>query len=381
MQTGLLPSLRAAVQFSRAWRTAPLHLDESEVPIPCQEGEGLIQGTVVEPEGSRLEGSPLRGWVVLHGMTRLGRSHPELRRFVRAIASTGARVLVPEIRRWTELEFATEQAQGIIKRSIEWLHASPLSTPGGVMVVGFSFGAAQALFSAAGPEMKGKIAGVVGWGGYADIERTFRFSFTGEHEWDGASYVQRPDPYSRWVIGHNCLSLSPRLHTHEDLVSALKFLAVEAGEKRIQSWDPASDSVKAAAREGLSSEGRRLFDLFAPPALSEPDRLGADALVDELVPLIRRGIPLIEPVDQIQHLGVPIRLLHGRSDHLIPFTETLRLASKLRAKAPDLSTQLTGLFSHSGDQESAGPAWGRLRENLRFLGGLRRVFAAAQGHD
>ncbi len=371
MSNGSFPALRAALQFSRAWSFPPSNLSESEVSISVPGGDRPISGTVVEPEGSQL-----RGWVVLHGMTRLGRRHPELRRFVRAVASTGARVVMPEIREWMELEFATRRAQAILGSTVEWLHESPTSARGGVMIVGFSFGAPQALLAASRPELAVKIKGVVAWGGYADIERTFRFSFTGEHEWEGMSYWQRPDPYSRWVIGHNCIPLSPSFGDHRALVSALHSLAVAAGEKRIRSWDPASDPIKEAIRAELPPRERDLFDLFAPPAGREPDRDESEAVVNELIPVIRREIPLIEPSPLIDQLPVPIRLLHGRADHLIPFTETLRLAQDLEPKAPDLSTRLTGLFSHSGDR-AGGPPWAQAKENLRFLGALRGVFAVA----
>ena len=371
MPTRPLPSLGSALQFAKSWRSSPPAIDESEVSI--QVGEHPIPGTVV-----RRKGSTGRGWVVLHGMTRLGRAHPELERFVRALASTGACVLVPEIREWTQLEFAPIRAQEVLRGAVDWLHQSPGIQPGGVMLVGFSFGAPQALFAATSDALSGKIRGVVGWGGYADIERAFRFSLTGEHEWDGVSYRQRPDPYARWVIGANCLPFANLSGGHTALVSSLRRLAIAAGERQIQSWDPSSDPVKDDLRRRLPVGDRPLFDLFAPPTSREPEPGPAEALVSELVPAIRRGIPLIEPLNLIHRLPVPIRLLHARSDHLIPFSETLRLGSTLEPVTPSLSTQLTGLFSHSGDH-AGGSIWMRGRENLRFLSALQGIFEVARG--
>ncbi len=373
MSTDLLPSFRKAFQFSRAWRSPPSILRESEVLIPVGEEVDPIPGTIIRPEGSET-----RGWIVLHGMTRLGRAHPELGRFVKALASTGASVLVPEIREWTELEFAPQRAQEILRGAVNWLYRSPAIKPGGIMIAGLSFGAPQALFAAADMELGRKIRGVVGWGGYADIERTFRFSFIGEHEWDGVSYRQRPDPYVRWVIGRNCIPLSASLGDRTELVAALHQLAVEAGENRLHTWDPDSDPVKEELRRQLPPSDRSLFDVFAPPVDREPDPEASEALVSELVPAIRREIPLVEPVPFINQLSAPIRLLHGRSDHLIPFTETLRLGSALDPRASDLSTRLTGLFSHSGDNLGGG-LWTRTRENIRFLGALQEIFEVAGG--
>lgn len=360
-------SLLRALRFARAWASPPADIGAREVLIPLPAGD-VVPGTLSGPAES-----PAVGWVVLHGLTRTGRTHPELTRFVRALASTGASVLVPEIREWVDLEFAPERSRTVIRAAVDWLHASPTTAPGGVVLVGFSFGAPQALFVAADPSLAERVRGVVGWGGYEDIERTFRFSLTGEHEWEGVQYHQRPDPYARWVIGRNCLPLSPTLGGREALVSALHRLAVETGEKRLHPWEPSSDPFKESMRAALPREDRPLFDLFAPPSDREPDRKAALALVAELTPLMRREMPSVEPVRLIRSLASPVRLLHSRSDHLIPFTETLRLGRALEGKAADSTTRLTGLFSHSGDRVE-GSVGSRALENLRFIGALRGVF-------
>ncbi len=242
------------------------------------------------------------------------------------------------------------------------------------MVVGFSFGAPQALIAAAHSELVPRIRGVVGWGGYADLHRTFRFGFTGEHEWGEKRYLERPDPYARWVVGINGIPLSPSLRRHEGVVRALYALAAAAGEGRIQTRDPGSDAMKARLRRELPQGDHSLFDLFAPPVDREPDPGEVAGIVDELVPCIRRELPLVDPLPWLEPLDVPVRLLHPRSDALIPFTETLRLGAALEPIVPDLSVATTGLLEHSG-QPSTIPLAHRVQENLRFLEALRGIFA------
>lgn len=371
MWTGLADAFR----FSRAWTSPPSAPDGSEVRIPVGV-EDVVPGTLTGSDGSAAGGSALRGWIVLHGMTRLGRRHPELLRFVRALASTGARVLVPEIREWIELEFAPERAREIIRAAVRWLDADPATASGGVVLLGFSFGAPQALLVAAEPSVAERIRGVVGWGGYADIERAFRFSLTGEHEWDGAVYRQEPDPYARWVIGRNCIPLSPSFGDTDAVVAALHGLASAAGERRLRPDSPTPEAHAERLRAEMSPEERSLFDVFAPPGGGHPDRDAASALVAELVPLMRRALPSLEPLRLIEGLPVPVRLLHSRTDRLIPFTESLRLHRGLEPKVPDLSVRLTGLYGHSGRGVEGG-LLSRTIENARFLGALRRVFELA----
>ena len=368
MRTDPLSSLRRTLRFSRAWHAPSRSLTSSEVLVPLPGGTELIPGTSIRPEGSHD-----RVWVVLHGMTRPGRAHPELQRFVHALASAGVAVLVPEIREWMELDFAPERAQAVIKACVEWLESSSETGVGGAVLVGFSFGAPQALFAATDEQLAGKIHGVVGWGGYADIERTFRFSFTGVHEWEGTLHRQTPNPYARWVIGKNCIPLSGSFASHIAVARALQRLAFEAGEGRIPVRGPAGDRFRKQLRGELPSADRALFDVFAPESSREPDPSAAEEVIDELVPAIRRALPLVEPIPLIHRLPVATRLLHSRSDQLIPFTETLRLGTVLEPLAPDLSTRLTGLFGHSGKHEPKG-RWIRAKENLSFLQSLRGVF-------
>ena len=357
-----------AVRFARAWNSPASALTSSEVELTLEAGEGAT-ATLTEAASP----GPRRGWVVLHGVTRLGERHPELQRFVGALASTGGRVLVPHVREWSDLRFAPERARLIIASAVEWLHVQPGTSPGGVVLVGFSFGAPQAMRVAGDPDISESLRGVVGWGGYADVGRVFSFSLTGEHEWDGVSYRQPADPYSRWVIGVNCLPFCPSLGPTESLVSALWQLAAAAGERRIRSVDASSDPLKEELRRTLTPRERDLFDVFAPAAGREPDRIAALGLVDELVPAIRRVAPTLE-VTSTEGVPLPVRLLHARTDRLIPFTETLRLAARLAPATPDLTTRLLGLFSHSGEKVAGGVV-ARAVENARFLESLRGVLA------
>jgi hypothetical protein len=59
-----------------------------------------------------------------------------------------------------------------------------------------------------------------------------------------------------------------------------------------------------------------------------------------------------------------VRLIHGRADRLIPFSESLRLREAFPPEA-DVQAYLTGLFAHSQRHRRRGPA--EISEQLRFL--------------
>lgn len=315
----------------------------------------------------------LPGWVVLHGITRPGRRHPTLLRFARSLASTGSAVLIPEIPEWRALELAPEAAVPTIKAAVLALDARAETAPGRTGVIGFSFGAPQALIAAADPALKGHLAGVVGFGGYADLERTFRFQFTGEHDWEGKAQRVRPDPYGRWVVGANYLTRVPGMEHAEDVATALRRLASAAGEKQIPSWDPIHEPVKQAVRQDVAAERRWIFDLFAPPADGEPDPEPSRPLVRAMAKDVLENVPLIDPRPFLDRIDVPVRLLHGRDDHLIPYSETLRLRQAFPSDA-DVEVWITGLFSHSQGARP-GSRWSSAREGLHFMRALRGIFA------
>jgi len=339
-----------------------------------------VAGVLVEPKRP----GPFPGWVVLHGMTRRGPRHPELLRFVRSIASTGARVLVPEIEEWVALDFAPENAANVARAAVCWLHDSPGTIEGGVHLMGFSFGAPHAVRLALSDEVEGKLRAVVGWGGYENIEHVLWFAFTGEHEYAGRQFREIPDPYARWVIGINCLALAGEFRDRGSLIAGLRILATEAGDRQIGASHPHCVALRETLSSSLSTSDRELFDLFAPPPGVHPDPAEARRLVDALVPAVRQASPLLDPFGSMRSEGsksrgnyitqIPILILHGRSDRMLPFTESLRLHETLAGASPNLTVRVLGQFGHS----ARGPrsnALGRLKEGLDFLDAIQSVLS------
>jgi hypothetical protein len=95
--------------------------------------------------------------------------------------------------------------------------------------------------------------------------------------------------------------------------------------------------------------------------------------VEEVLPAIRQVSPLLDPLPRIERIDVPVRILHGRADLLIHFTEALHMGRALAPLSVDTTVCVTGLFSHSGEDRSGG-GLARARESVRLLEGMRGVF-------
>lgn len=316
---------------------------------------------------------PLPGWVTLHGLTYHGREHESLKRLARALAASGAVVLVPDIPEWRALRIAPALAVETIKAATLELDARGLTAPGRIGVIGFSFGATQALIAATDPELRGHLAAVVAWGGYARLETLTRFAFLAEHELDGTTYASDPDPYGRWILAGNYLGLIDEFVADPSLADALLGLAHQAARRGISAWESALDPVKAGAREILRPDYREVFDLIAPPTgttVDEAGRARLERLADRLLAAAARD-PLLDPGPHLPAVPVPVFLAHGRNDRLIPWTEMVRLR---RALPPHMvaGSEVTGLFAHSvGERRFPTPA--TAAEAARFLRLMHRM--------
>lgn len=322
---------------------------------------------------ARRSGPGLAAWVVLHGLTYSGRAHPTLVRFMRAVAASGAAVLVPEVPEWRRLRVAPAVTASTISGAIDALGVLGHRPDDGVGVIGFSFGASQALNAVSEPRLSDEIAAVVAWGGYHDVDSLFRFGLTGEHELDGERFRLDPDPYGRWVMGGNYLTRIPGHERDGAITTALLQLAEACGRRGISAWDAVYDPLKVELRASLSPPSREVFDLFAPLTTVRVDSSGralelSRALADAAV----EADPLFDPRPRLAHVRTPTLLAHGRDDRLIPFTETLRLSRSLSPKCSAGCT-VTSLFAHSGGATHGLGPLGLARETTTFVGLLNRI--------
>lgn len=354
------------VRYARSWKGSG-HAISRNVEI-VREGVA-IPATLVLPRDGR---GPFPAWIAMGGVSRMGRLHPQLVRFAEALAASGAAVLVPEVPEWKRLRVSPRVTAPTIRGCVDALGQLPEVRPGKYGLIGFSFGAPQVAISAARDDLAEHVAGVVLFGGYCSLQRTLTFQMTGSHEWEGVKYEGSPDPYGRWIVASNYLTSVPGYEDAGDVASALHTLADAASSHRVKAWEPYHDEMIEDLRAALPERHRRLFDHFARATDSRHGQgeLGED-LAQRLAEACRRVDPLLEPVRDLESVHLPTRLIHGRGDRLIPFTEGLRLMAGLPSESNRGAT-VTALFDHSADRAPA--AFGaRVRERallFRALHGL-----------
>lgn len=270
---------------------------------PWHWGEGGT-GFVFEPRGVADPPSLL----LLHGVHRDGPDEPRQVAFARAIASTGITVATPRLPGLMAYDFSAEDVQ-VIKRAAR--EFAQRQTQAAVPVFGISIGGGLALRAACEQPEAGPIASVVALGGHHDLTRVARFYLgLGAVDPQGQSAGSTPDPYGLSVL----------------MLRHLRHLLPEAKHE-----------------QGRALLMRRLSDEVIRPAQVRDDQL--HVLLHDVpdAPLQAQLLGLLEaerqPFSRVSAAGceadirVPVYLLHGAGDRIVPASESAWLWQKLGAGA------------------------------------------------
>jgi pimeloyl-ACP methyl ester carboxylesterase len=274
--------------------------------------------------------------VLVHGIHRRSIRDPRLVRVATELAGQGVAVLLPEIRDLADYRI-TEGSVEVISLSVKELaRRSELAPTGKVGLVGISFGGGLSLVAAARPDVGEKLEYVASIGAHHDFARVLRFFLTNVAEGPGGSHSLPAHEYGLTVLVYGSL---PSLAPAADVDTLRAAFRAWLGEDR-----------KAAREEAArlrTSGGKALFQLL------EEGRLGS--LREEIGAALDRDRARLERLSPAGKLGlvpVPIFLLHGRSDHLIPTTELEWAIRELEGRPHE--ALVTSLIDHVMPDRPAG---------------------------
>jgi hypothetical protein len=302
---------------------------EEEITLPIEGGR--LACDVYRPS------APHAALVLVHGLSRAGRRHPELVRLARLLARHDRLVLVPHFE-----GLATFRLRGREVDEVEAAlrHVRRLGDRGTSQgILGFSFGAGPALLAAARvPEVR--LAG--SFGGYADLRHVIAYVTT------GAGPPTPPEPYNRWKL----LALLAAFPEDPQDRARLERLA----ERKLA--DPGAEAGGLAA--GLGPEGRAVVALVEN---RRPEALAAHLAA--LPPAVHRALDALSPLAAVPRLPGRLLLAHGVHDDSIPFTESVRLAE---AAGPRARLALLRSFHHTGPRPLVETAIDAARDGWQLAG-------------
>jgi pimeloyl-ACP methyl ester carboxylesterase len=327
-------SLNLALPATEAWLSPVL-------AEPVREDIVIVSAARRIPADLYRPAKPRAALLIVHGLSRAGRRHPDLVRLARLLGQHGQLVLVPELEGLVQFALTGTEVEDI-GAALRDLAARGHA----VGIAGFSFGAGPALLAAAdAPEVR-----IVGsFGGYADLANVIAYVTTGVHSFHGKRYAQRQEEYNRWKL---LALLAAILETEPDR----RTLSAVATRRLA---DPASDTRELEAQ--LGRDGRAVLRLTR-----NRDEHSVAALLVALSPGARRMLERLSPLAVVPRLRGRLLIAHGEADDSIPFTESLRLAETAggRARLAILHT-----FHHTGPR----PVWQSLRERVGDGWNLMRI--------
>jgi dienelactone hydrolase len=280
---------------------------ERDVAVPV--AGGTSRGRLYWPGDER---EP-PGIVLLHGVHFKGIDEPRLRAFALTIAASGVAVLTPELRELCDYRIDVSSV-GAIASAAHVLATELGSTrPARVGVMGLSFAGGLAIIAAAGQETAADISFVVSVGGHDDLSRVLRFFATDR--------IERPDGSVEHMHAHD---YGPVVLVYSHVGDFFPADDTAVARDALRLWLHEDFAGAREVARGLSPGARARIDLVFGHRVSE--------LAPELLAEIGRLEPelaAVSPSAVLARVRVPVFVLHGAGDNVIPATEALWLAHDL----------------------------------------------------
>jgi dienelactone hydrolase len=317
--------------------------------IETPAGPRAVRARMYEPQG--LPNAP--AMVILHGVHHLGIDEPRLMSFARAMAACGIRVLTPELPGIKDYH-VDEDSVATIGQSVKWM-AKRNGAPVGVM--GLSFAGGLALVAAEEPLYAPSFRFVFAVGAQDSMARVTEYYETGSDA--------RPDSSVETLAPHEYGPLVIEYEHLEDFVPPQDLVPVRAVLRAHLYEDKVAEAQASLALNG--PQKRETLALMDATSAETKLRI-ASVLVKYAAEMGR-----LSPSGKLKTLKVPVYLLHGEGDNVIPAAETQWMANEL--PKPMLSAMLVSPVLSHVNLDGASPG---TRDEWRLMHFFALVMEAAE---
>lgn len=250
------------------------------------------------------------GIVVVHGMHELGIDEPRLVGFARSLAASGFFVMTPLVPGIADYRVQAESADLIGTAAQSF--AQRIRVPKvGIFAISFSGG--LALLAASDPQYSPSIAWVASVGGYYDLAHVLRFFATGDAvRPDGTINHLSPHEYGPLIVVYD--EPGDFFSPHDALIAhdALKLLLSGDGKAS----EALTQTMTPAGQQTMQDIYHKHREVLTPAILAEIDKR-------------REKLTAASPAGHLRFLRVPVLLLHGSDDSIIPPAELLWLEHEM----------------------------------------------------
>lgn len=250
--------------------------------------------------------------VLVHGVHHLGMEEPRLKRFARALASHGYLVMTPQVDPLAD--YNVEKGSSVIIGDAVHELARRSGSPK-VGLLGLSFAGGMSLIAASDPAVADQLTTVVAVGAHDDLERVLRYYETDRTAGpSGEPFTMKAHEYGSLVTAYSHIE---NYFSPADVPQARITL-------RTLLWEHVDEAKEQAKK--LSPAGQaRMAQLF------QHDTKSLVADTDKALAKVRPELQAASPDTYAARIHVPVYLLHGAEDNVVPPTETLWLQHDLPA--------------------------------------------------
>jgi dienelactone hydrolase len=293
--------------------------------------------------------------LLVSGLHPAGIDEPRLIALARRLAEANVTVVTPEIPELSRFEI-TPLLTERIEEAAAWLATeSGLAPTGRIGLMGISFSGGLAVVAAGRPSLRNHLLYVFSFGGHDDLRRVVEY-FCGGIDPEAVSYdgpafsvtkaTRPPNDYGVAVV---------LLNVAEHVVPPEQLAPLRDAVRRFL-WASYLDGVNKPQAEREFAALRKLEQTLPEPAatlLGYVNSRDVATLGPTLLPYIGFYVdaPALSP-SRSPEPSVPVFLLHGRHDNVIPAVESQYLADRLRGRVR-VRLLLTNLISHAESDQPA----------------------------
>lgn len=261
---------------------------------------------------------PRAGIVLVPGVVSAGKDDARLVALANTLARLRFAVLTPDLVGPRHFQVRSRDVREVAD-AFAYLVSRPELVPGGrAGIAGFSYGAGPVLLAALEPDIHEQVRFILALGGYYDLQSIVTYFTTGYYrdETTGRWRHLSPRPYALKVFGLSNTDLLVRAKDRQHLRASL------------WEFDDADNTEGLTHLSGLAPDAEALQNL-----LINENPVRVPALMERLSPSMRAELEGINPAGHdLSGLRAQVILLHGRSDNIIPYTESVALARALPAE-------------------------------------------------
>lgn len=253
--------------------------------------------------------------VLGHGIHYRGIDDPRLVRFARELSRAGAAVLTPELADLSDYRI-TRSGADVLGDGVRYLAGRCRSTGGKAGLIGFSFAGGLALLAALDADVAPHLAYVTSVGGYHDLSRVLRFFLSNEVLSPEGRVPRKAHEYGLVVLLYGSIE---KFVPEEDYFVVRDAVRAWLHEDRSRAWTLASQRTTAEAEALFLRVANGQAGLYRP-------------MLEDIVARSAAELAELAPRGKLARIQVPVYLLHGTGDSVIPPEETAWAARELASR-------------------------------------------------